>query len=137
MMEAFEADVQLLPQWVQYWMDFLGAVLILSPLILLTGKKTRIPGLIMLASTLLVIPTMLWLHGQMGMVRLLGIVHVVVWTPLVIYLWKRVRNDPPGRFYTAILWIVIATLTVALAFDYTDVLRWLMGERAPIVEARG
>ena len=34
-----------------------------------------------------------------------------------------------------ILSLVILTILVSLAFDYVDVIRYLLGERAPLVEA--
>ncbi len=132
-MEAFDADILLLPQWVQVWINFLGAVIVVSTLAFLIRKETRLLGVAMIVSMALVIPTMIWMHGQMGMVRLLGIVHVVFWTPLVIYMWKVLQSGEHGRIYTTILWITLATLSVSLAFDIADVIRWLLGERAPVV----
>ena len=134
-MEAFDADIQQLPQWVQYWVNFLGAVIVMSTLAFLVKKETRLLGLAMIVSMILVIPSMIWLHGQMGMVRLLGLVHVVFWTPLVIYMWKVLRTAELGRLYTAIVWITLITLCISLAFDFADVARWLLGERGSIVGA--
>ncbi|MEP1209653.1 MAG: hypothetical protein ABJM29_01080 [Rhizobiaceae bacterium] len=131
--QAFDADVQKLPQWVQMWMDFIGMVLVVSTVALLIGKTTRGLGLYMLGSTVVVVAIMTWMHSQMGMVRLLGIVHVVFWTPLVIYLWRRLRDNPPSRFYWVIMVALGLTCTAALVFDYYDVFRWIVGQRAPIV----
>ena len=78
---------------------------------------------------------MVWMHSQMGMVRLLGIAHVILWTPFVIYLWKRLRTNPPAKIYTIVLWVLMLTFSAALVFDCYDVFRWLIGERAPIVSA--
>ena len=134
-MEAFDADVQLLPLWVQYWMNFMGAVIILSTLAYMFRRDTRLISLYLLVSTVLAIFSMTWLHGQMGMVRLLGIVHIVFWTPLVFYLWYRLRNHPPGRILTPITWLLFLTLSASLVFDYYDAFRWISGEREPIVSA--
>ncbi len=134
-MEAFDADAQLLPMWVQHWMNFIGIVLILSTLAFLFRKDTRMLGVYQLVSIVFTAVTIMWMHSQMGMVRLLGISHIIVWTPLVIYLWQRVRNNPPGPVYRVIMWVTLLTLVATLAFDYYDVFRYIMGERAPIVSA--
>ena len=89
----------------------------------------------MLVSTVAGVMFMMWMHSQMGMVRLLGIVHVVIWTPLVVYFWKRLQAGGMNRVVTIAMWTVMATMVVALVFDYYDVLRWIFGNRAPVVSA--
>ena len=134
-MEAFDADVQLLPQWVQYWMNFMGAVIIVSTLSYMFRRDTRLLSLYLLVTTVLMVFAMTWMHGQMGMVRLLGIVHIVFWVPLIFYLWGRLQNNPPGRVLTIVTWVLFVTLSISLIFDFYDVFRWIAGERAPIVSA--
>ena len=135
MMQAFDADAQLLPHWVQLFMNWIGLVLFLSTLVFLIFKGTRGLGLFMLVSTVAGVMFMMWMHSQMGMVRLLGIVHVVIWTPLVVYFWKRLQAGGMNRVVTIAMWTVMATMVVALVFDYYDVLRWIFGNRAPVVNA--
>lgn len=130
---AFDADARLLPSWVQVWMDTIGLVLIVSVVVLLIGRSTRMLGLYLLVSTLLSFVILVWMHSQMGMVRLLGISHIVLWTPMVIYIWHRLKTDPPGRFYAAVMGILMVVIFVALVFDYYDTTRFIMGQRAPIV----
>ena len=67
-----------------------------------------------------------------GYVRLLGLSHVIFWTPLLVYLFAR-RNSwdlssLSGK-YIALLFAVNAT---SLVIDYIDVGRWLAGARAPL-----
>ena len=131
--QAFDADVRLLPQWVQIWMDIIGISLFVSIVALLIGATTRKLGLYVLATIVATVAVMVFMHAQMGMVRLLGIVHVVLWTPMVYILWRRLRSDPPGKIYSAAIVLLIVIASAALVFDYYDVARWLLGERAPIV----
>ena len=81
--QAFDADVRLLPTWVQIWMDIIGLSLFVSIVALLIGATTRKLGLYVLATIVATVAIMVFMHAQMGMVRLLGIVHVVLWTPMV------------------------------------------------------
>ena len=131
--QAFDADVRLLPTWVQIWMDIIGLSLFVSIVALLIDATTRKLGLYVLATIVATVAVMVFMHAQMGMVRLLGIVHVVLWTPMVYILWRRLRSDPPGKIYSAAIVLLIVIASTALVFDYYDVARWLLGERAPIV----
>ena len=55
---------------------------------------------------------------------------MVAWTPLVVYLLAR-RSSWRVADTWAGKWIVaaVAVLLVSLAFDYVDVIRWLLGDR--------
>lgn len=72
------------------------------------------------------------LYEALGYVRLLGITHIVVWTPLLIYFWRRreiIKAKPvPSRTFFIALSI---TNLISLAFDYADLARYILGERAP------
>ena len=69
------------------------------------------------------------LAQAMGFVRLLGISHVIFWTPLVVWLFrlrKQIRfRETYGR------WITIPMLTnrTSLVVDYIDMVRYLMGDQ--------
>jgi hypothetical protein len=65
----------------------------------------------------------------------LGIVHVVLWTPLVVYLWGRAKNGEITLPFRLVIWLFVATLVVSLAFDYIDVARYLLGERDSMIQA--
>ena len=69
------------------------------------------------------------LHAAVGWSRLLGLPHVVFWTPLwLLALREWRRGDATGayrRWLTVLLW----TDGISLLFDYSDVIRYLLGER--------
>mgnify|MGYP001292076715 CR=1 FL=1 len=126
-LQAFQADIATAPLWVQYWLAFLSAVLMLAFPFALVRDEARWAALVVL----LTLPAMVALHSAIGFVRLLGIVHVVLWTPFVIYLWRRrsqwrVKETLSGKW----LALLFAMMMVSLAFDYYDVVRWILGERA-------
>ena len=75
------------------------------------------------------IVTMMSMYWMVGYVRLLGLSHVIWWTPLVIWLIAQLRNNEyTGKFG---LWLKVLLITnlASLVIDYLDVARWLMGER--------
>ncbi len=124
--EAFAADLAAGPTWVAWWVSFIGVVGLLS----LPFAFVRAEARWTLFVIILTFPAMMWLYSKVGYVRLLGIVHVILWTPLAIYLWRR-RDQWRVRETLAGKWIALffATILVPLAFDYTDVVRYLLGDR--------
>ena len=107
-----------------YWMSF---ALTVPPLILLFSKATRLDAVIIIVANIAMLWGMSWLYDQMGFVRLMGIVHVILWTPLFVYLFRRVKTgDIPMVFRVAMI-IFMVTIGISLVFDYTDTIRYLLG----------
>lgn len=121
------------PAWIQYWVMFMGIVIVGAALLLLVSKPTRRDGLIVVASMALTAVIMNWLYGKVGYVRLLGAVHVAFWTPLVLYLWNRLGDVAIVTPFRQVVWLLMGVLVVSLAFDYVDVARYLLGERDSLV----
>lgn len=70
-----------------------------------------------------------WLFGEYGYQRILGLAHIVFWTPLLIYLWARRRHWNMASLSGKWLAALFATNLVSLIIDYIDVARYLSGER--------
>lgn len=119
--------------WVKAWLFFLNGVFLASVIFLdhPVGRWTLAAYLAAgpLLAAMLVI--------QRGLTRLLGLAHLVPWTPLVVYLALRLGTDrlgppitpegDPALFaWTALL---LASTVVCLAFDVWDLVRWVRGER--------
>ena len=69
-----------------------------------------------------------WLYAQVGFVRLLGLAHLVYWTP--VYGWILARRhsiDTTSLFgeYVVLYLIVVGT---SLVIDVVDVVRYLLGD---------
>ena len=94
---------------------------------------TRLDAVIVFLTNLAMFAGMSWVYDQMGYVRLLGIVHVILWTPLFIYLFVRARSGAMPLPCRLVMWMFAATLAVSLVFDYTDVVRYLLGERDSMI----
>jgi hypothetical protein len=120
--------------WIQIWFYVLGVAMVATPVILACSKATRRDALIVLVTNIIVVASMGWLYKQIGYVRILGIVHVIFWTPLVIYLWRRALNSDIKLYFRLVIWFFVASLLVSLAFDYIDVARYLLGDRASLIK---
>ena len=120
--------------WIRVWFYWLGFAIVATPIVLAFSRATRRDAVIVLLTNIAVVVSMGWLFRQIGYVRLLGIVHVFLWTPLFIYLFGRAKNGEMMLPFRLVIWAFVATLAVSLAFDYIDVVRYLLGERDSMIE---
>lgn len=120
------------PVWVQYWLYVLLAGAFVLPVALLIWRQTRLAAVLAIAAGVAAGFGVGWLYERMGYVKLLGLPHILLWTPLAIYLFSLIRRPDMPDWPRRILWVVLATILISLAFDYADALRWLMGERTPL-----
>lgn len=118
------------PAWVQIWLNVLFAGAYLLPLALLVWAPSRRAGIITVLASVLAGAGVYWLFSQMGYVRLLGLPHILIWTPLLVYQWGQVRRPDMPRAPRMILYAVMAVMLVSLVFDYADTARYILGDRA-------
>jgi len=128
-----EAMFTLASGWQTVWLYWMSFAIIVTPLVLVFSKATRRDAVIVLLTNIAMLVGMDWVYEQMGYVRLLGIVHVILWTPLFVYLFLRAKNGEMPLLCRLVIWMFVATLAVSLVFDYTDVARYLLGERESMI----
>ncbi len=130
-MEEFNLIVAQQPQWVQIWMNVLSFGAFLLPVSLLIWRQTRLTALITVIGSGLGAAGVLLIFNQLGYVRLMGLGHAVFWTPLAWYLWRQQARADIAEAPRWIIRFVLMTIVISLAFDYADVLRYLLGDRTP------
>ena len=118
------AEILAQPWWLVTWITWLGFVNAMS-LLFLSEVEARWT----LAAFLGSFVSMAILYEINGYNRLLGLAHAVFWTPLVIYLYGRLRNLVGSPLFESWIRVLLASLGVSLVIDYVDVLRYLMGDR--------
>ncbi len=128
-----EAMFTLASGWQTVWLYWMSFAIIVTPLVLVFSKATRRDALIVLLTNIAMLVGMGWVYEQMGYVRLMGIVHVILWTPLLVYLFLRAKKGEMPLLCRLFIWMFVATLAVSLVFDYTDVARYLLGERDSMI----
>ena len=128
-----EAMFTLANGWMTVWLYWMSFAIIVTPLVLIFSKTTRLDAVIVFLTNLAMFIGMGWVYEQIGYVRLMGIVHVILWTPLFIYLFRRAKNSEMPPICRLVMWMFIATLAISLVFDYTDTIRYLLGERASMI----
>ena len=107
--------------WI-FWMVFLNSASIFF--------LRRSEGRWVLAAWLASLVTMSRLFDEFGYTRILGLAHVLWWSPLVVYLFRRRASFGEGAFGGWARWLAI-TNAASLAIDYVNLARWALGDRGP------
>ncbi len=136
---TLSAAIELQPMWLKIWLAFLvtanlGAVLFVAKRTA-AGWRPRFEAIAIIAAFLLAGEFMDHLYAEHGYVRLLGLAHVVFWTPVYVWIFTRHRRkmyaDTPIFAKFVVFYLVIAG--ISLVIDYIDVARYLLGETASIL----
>lgn len=130
---TFEEATLLLPDWVQLWLNVLLFGAFILPLTLFIWKQTRLAALLTLLASVAAGFTIMQMFENLGMVRLLGLPHVILWTPIVIFLIAVSRRESTPNIPKWILRVIALIITISLVFDYYDVIRYFLGDTASIV----
>ena len=108
------------------WMGLLGLVNIGGGLLYIRTMEGQLALLCMMAAFVI-----MWvIYIKKGFVRLLGLGHLIAWTPQVVW-YSQVVGDAVGGFQ---YWLisVIALNGLSLAIDFVDVIRYSLGDRQPL-----
>jgi FtsH-binding integral membrane protein len=128
---TLEEAMALQPEWVMMWVYVLVAGAFVAPVVLLIWKASRKAGIITLVASLLAGFGVQMIFDAMGYVKLLGLPHLILWVPIVVFLMaQQARGDMPN-WPRRIIWFITAIIYISLVFDFIDVVRWILGERAP------
>ena len=112
-----------LPQWVQLWMNWMGIVLALGSLVFAIFKVEA--RWLLLAFAVSIVATFA-LGMTIGWNGLWGITHLVFWTPVVIYMYRRLPAINANSVYGIWYLLALATMIISLVFDAKDVVQYLV-----------
>ena len=126
---TFQEAISHQPQWVQLWLNWLLLAAVVLPLTLFIWKQTRIAAAASLVASIGGGLGTGWLYSQMGFVKMLGLPHIIFWTPLAIYFFLILRSGNLSSWPRWIMTVVLVTIAISLAFDYTDLARYALGNR--------
>lgn len=112
------------------WQIWLTWLMIINTAAFLFWRRTegKVTALVWLGA----VAMMMIMYWVVGYVRLLGIVHIIWWTPLFIWLIPRMRRQRPTGGFAVWVWLLIASDLGSLLIDYIDVARYVLGDRAPL-----
>lgn len=133
----FISDVFAQPVAVQLWGVWLLAAIFAVPGLMLRYESSRRDGKVILASSIVLTVLMLLWYAQVGYTRIIGLPHILIWLPLLAYLYSRRTNLSSPSHVRWLTMTLVLTILVSLAFDCTDVIRYILGERASRVPIAG
>lgn len=126
-----EAIVQQ-PLWQQAWVAILMAANLAAVLFVVrrkaAGWSVSWPALAILGAFVGAAMFMEYLYGQYGYVRLLGLAHLVFWTPVYAWILKQRRTmAPTGSLFAKYLVAYLVIAGISLVVDVVDVARYFAG----------
>lgn len=129
---TFNEAMALQPMWLQIWLNVLLVGAFVLPLSFLFWRQSRIAGVVTLAGALIAAFAIIWMYGQLGYVKLLGLPHVILWTPVAVYLWRQIRRADMPVWPRRLMSVSLVIIAISLVFDYVDLARWVLGEREAV-----
>jgi hypothetical protein len=112
------------PLWVQLWV---GWMVVVNTACLAFLRHTAARWV--LAAWIGNMITMQALFTLNGFNRLLGLPHVLWWTPLLVYLVRQRPRLAPHTAFSRWVGLLLVTIALSLVIDYIDVARYLLGDR--------
>jgi hypothetical protein len=108
------------------WVGILALVNMVGGLVYLRTPE----GQIALTCLMLAFVIMWGIYVKKGFVRLLGLGHLIAWTPQVVW-YTQVVGNTAGWFQ---YWLIsaIAVNGLSLVIDFVDVVRYSLGDKQPM-----
>lgn len=108
------------------WMGLLGLVNIGGGLLYIRTIEGQLALFCMMAAFMI-----MWvIYIKKGFVRLLGLGHLIAWTPQVVW-YSQVVGDAVGVFQYWLISVIVVN-GLSLAIDFVDVIRYSLGDRQPL-----
>jgi len=127
-MIGFMKSLMKIPIIWQLWLALLITVNLIVPLFYLSTLEAQLT----IGALVLGFLIMSYIHSKRGYVRLLGIGHIF-WFPLVLWLGLRAFEEGLSDAFAVWLVSLVVLNSLSLILDVMDVVRYLRGERAPVI----
>jgi dolichyl-phosphate-mannose--protein O-mannosyl transferase len=122
--DVFMQGLMAQPIWLKAWLGWMILVNMGSLLFLKRVEARWVFGAFMGAGV-----AMMVLAEINGYNRLLGLGHVIFWTPVLVYFFLRRERIDYGTAFGKWAIVLFVTYAVSLVVDYIDVIRYVLGER--------
>jgi hypothetical protein len=109
------------PLWVQVWVGWM-ILLNTSSVIFLKRRMGKIIFIVWNLNG----ATMMALFMLNGYNRMLGLSHIIWWTPLLVYMYKMKEVDMQPKAYKIWYKALFITILLSLVLDYTDLVKYFI-----------
>lgn len=121
--DSMMARIMAEPAWLQAWVYWMMAVNTAAVAFLRHREARWVLG-VWVGNVI----TMMVLYEWVGYVRLLGLSHVIWWTPLLVVLYRERARFAGGDAFGWWARLLMVTIAASLVIDYIDVVRYFMGD---------
>lgn len=90
--------------------------------------QVRKECLAIVASFIVAAMIMNWMYAQFGYVRLLGLAHLIAWTPAYVYVMMRRAEIGTSSWFGKYIHFYLVIAGISLVIDAVDVVRYLVGD---------
>ena len=111
-------------QWVYWWTRVIDASNWLLIPFAFYDRRARWALLAWFVNVVLILS----LYNVFGYVRILGLSHIIAWTPLLPYLLKTRKPFSEETWSGRYLYWFMAVISISLVFDYIDLIRYVSGD---------
>jgi hypothetical protein len=126
MMNQLNQQMAVLPQWVQYWMNWMMFIFLVSVVFVWKFKTSRY----VLAAFILTFPVAMLVFYVTQNAHFLGIAHLILWAPLLSGLIKyeiKQENFNFASIYGIWLVLLMTTISISLVFDTRNIAMIMLG----------
>jgi len=120
------------PMWLRVWVLTLVFTHLAALLFVVYRRDSRwavrVEPIAIVVSFFLAGEAMNWLFHQVGYVRLLGLAHLVFWTPVYVWIFSRRSRIGRGSMFGEYIIVYLIIAGVSLGIDLIDVIRYLLGD---------
>ena len=117
-----------LPNPVQMWMNWMMFIFLCSILFVWNYKTARW----VFASFWLSMPLAIFVYYLTNTIHLLGIVHIIIWLPLLIFLYRAdFKSESFKKISPYGIWVILlaTTIVISLIFDVRDIVLVSTGKK--------
>ena len=97
------------------------------------GWRPRYEALAIIVAFLLAGEYMEYLYQQYGYVRLLGLAHIVFWTPVYAWIFAHRKDYDDAPYFSKFVLFYLVMAGISLTIDVIDVARYLLGETGSMI----
>lgn len=97
------------------------------------GWRPRYEAIAIVVSFLLAGEFMEYLYQQYGYVRLLGLAHIVFWTPVYAWIFTHRKDYETTPYFAKFVVFYLVMAGISLTIDMIDVARYALGETGSMI----
>lgn len=132
-----EAVMATQPAWLIGYLFLLSAANLGAALFIAkqteNGWRPRYEALAIIVAFLLAGQFMDYLYAQYGYVRLLGLAHIVFWTPVYAWIFMHRKDYDATPYFAKYVLFYLVMAGISLTIDLIDVARYLLGETGSMI----